>query len=56
LEVNKIAAGDATIVSFSAGDSAAAKTALETLVPTATDFVIQWQHNNLIFVAKIEQT
>jgi len=51
-----MAAGDATIVSYTAGDSATAKTALETLVPTATDKLITWQQNNLVFVAKIEET
>ena len=50
-----MAAGDATIVHFSAGDTVEAKTQLETLVPAAADFIVQWQHNNEIFVAKIEQ-
>jgi hypothetical protein len=51
-----MAAGDATIVQFQAGDIVKAKAQLETLVPTATDFVIKWQQNNEVFVAKIEQT
>ena len=48
-----MAAGVATIVSYTAGDATAAKTALESLAPAATDKVVQWQHNNLVFVAAI---
>ncbi|MCK4500800.1 hypothetical protein KAU11_09895 [Candidatus Babeliales bacterium] len=51
-----MAAGDVTIVKYSAGDEAAAQTALESLVPAAGNFIVQWQQNNMIFVAKIEQT
>ena len=51
-----MAAGDATIVTFQAGDSADAKTKIETLVPSTDDFVICWQQNNQVFVCKIEQT
>ena len=51
-----MAAGDATIVKFAAGDETAAKTALETLAPATGDFLVQWQQNNQIYVAKIEQS
>ena len=43
----------ATVVKFTAGDAVEAKSQLETLAPGATDKVVTWQHNNLIFVAKI---
>lgn len=51
-----MAAGDATIVTFTAGDDTEAKAQLETLVPATGDFVISWQQNNQVFVAKIEKT
>lgn len=46
-------AGDSTIVSFTAGDEAAATTAFASLAPAATDKIVTWQHNNLVFVAKV---
>jgi len=51
-----MAAGDATIVTFAANDQTSAVTALETLTPATGDFVISWQENNQVYVAKIEQT
>ena len=51
-----MAAGDATIVTFQAGDTTNAETQLETLTPATGDFVISWQQNNQVFVARIEQT
>jgi len=43
----------ATITSYSAGDEAAQQIALDALNPAATDHVIVWQQNNLVYVAKI---
>ena len=48
-----MAAGDNVIVSYQAGDETTAATALSTLAPIASDKVITWQHNNLVYVAKI---
>ena len=43
----------ATVVNYTAGDAVAAKAALETLAPGSTDKVVQWQHNNMVYVAKV---
>ena len=48
-----MAAGDSVIVKFSAGDETAATAAFAALAPIASDKVVQWQHNNQIYVAKI---
>lgn len=49
-----MAAGDTTIVSFTAGNPVIAKAQIETLGIVSGDIVTQWQHNNDIFVAKIK--
>lgn len=49
----KIAAGDNVIKHFSAGDETDAATQLSALAPSTTDKVIKWQHNNMVYVAKI---
>jgi hypothetical protein len=49
-----MAAGDVTVVSFTAGDAAAAKTQIESLAIATTDLVESWQQNNQVFVARIE--
>ena len=49
-----MAAGDVTVVKFSAGDNAAAKTQIESLNIATTDLVIHWQQNNEVSVARIE--
>jgi len=49
-----MAAGDVTVVKFTAGDVAAAKAQIESLSIATTDLVSTWQQNNLVFVARIE--
>lgn len=43
----------ATIVSFDASDSAAAKVQLETLAPGGTDKIVTWFIGTKCFVAKV---
>jgi len=49
-----MAAGDTTIVSFAAGDSVDAKAQIESLSIVSGDIVLNWQQNNLVFVAQIK--
>lgn len=49
-----MAAGDTTIVQFTAGDPVKAKAEIESLGIVNGDIVTQWQQNNEIFVAKIK--
>jgi len=49
-----MAAGDTTIVSFSAEDAINAKTQIETLSIVSGDIVLHWQQNNEVYVAKIK--
>lgn len=50
-----MADGDTTIVKFQAGESADAKTKIESLSVANNDVVISWQQNNEVSVAKIER-
>jgi len=49
-----MAAGTTTIVTFSAGNSADAKTKIESLNIVDGDIVKVWQQNNQVFVAQIK--
>lgn len=49
-----MAAGDTTVVSFSAADVADAKTKIETLSIVSGDIVISWQQSNQVCVAQIK--
>jgi len=49
-----MAAGDTTIVTFTAGDAVAAKAQIESLSIVSGDIVKSWQQNNQVFVAQIK--
>ena len=45
----------ATIIKFSAGDEVNAGSGLNGLDPSSTDVVLDWQHDNLVFTAKVQR-
>jgi|VirMetMinimDraft_7_1064189.scaffolds.fasta_scaffold02846_7 hypothetical protein len=49
-----MAAGDTTIVTFNAGDTADAITKIEGMSIVSGDIIRTWQQNNSVFVAKIK--
>lgn len=49
-----MAAGDVTVVNFTAENAVAAKAQIESLSIATTDLVLHWQQNNMVFVARIE--
>ena len=49
-----MAAGDTTIIQFMAGDTADAKTKIESLAIVSGDIVQTWQQNNEVFMSKIK--